>query len=169
MRLSRTDVFPVLAIIAGGAVGVFTSGALLLSSPSGDVLAPDPEAAPPPQIEDVNPTPPRVEPEAEKGPIFTPMTLRPELVNRRAVIQALVREYPAALRDAGVGGQVVVWFFISETGQVLDRRISRSSGHAELDEAALKIADVYEFSAALNRDQAVKVWIQLPIRFQVAN
>ena len=31
MRLSRTDLVPVLAIIGGGAVGVATSGALVLS------------------------------------------------------------------------------------------------------------------------------------------
>ncbi len=32
MRLSRTDLVPVLAIICGGALGVLTSGALVLSS-----------------------------------------------------------------------------------------------------------------------------------------
>ena len=37
MRLSRTDLVPVLAIIAGSAVGVLTSGSLLLSSRSDDV------------------------------------------------------------------------------------------------------------------------------------
>ena len=46
MRLSRTDLFPVLAIIAGGAVGVFASGSLLLLSPSGDLPVPDPVEAP---------------------------------------------------------------------------------------------------------------------------
>ena len=34
MRLSRTDVVPVLAILAGGAVGVLTSASLVLSSRS---------------------------------------------------------------------------------------------------------------------------------------
>jgi TonB family protein len=103
------------------------------------------------------------------APVFTPMTVRPELTNRNEVIQALVREYPSILRDAGIGGQVVVWFFISETGQVLDRRVSQSSGHTQLDEAALSVASVYRFSPALNRDQTVQVWIQLPITFQVQN
>ena len=103
------------------------------------------------------------------APVFTPMTVRPELTNRNEVIQALMREYPAILRDAGIGGQVTVWFFISETGQVLDRRVSTSSGHAQLDEAALNVASVYRFSPALNRDQTVQVWIQLPITFQVQN
>ena len=101
------------------------------------------------------------------NPVFTPMTVRPELRNRDEVLAALMREYPSILRDAGVGGQVVVWFFISETGQVLERRVSQSSGHQQLDDAALKVADIYRFTPALNRDQTVQVWIQLPITFQV--
>ena len=103
------------------------------------------------------------------APVFTPMTVRPELTNREEVIQMLMREYPSILRDAGIGGQVMVWFFISETGQVLDARINESSGHVQLDEAALKVADVYKFSPALNRDQRVQVWLSLPITFQVSN
>ena len=103
------------------------------------------------------------------APVFTPMTVRPELTNRNEVIQALTREYPSILRDAGIGGQVMVWFFISETGRVLDSRVDQSSGHVQLDEAALEVANVYQFSPALNRDQTVQVWIQLPITFQVQN
>ena len=100
-------------------------------------------------------------------PIFTPMTVRPEIRNRSEVQAALMREYPPILRDAGIGGQVVVWFFISETGQVLDRRVSESSGQALLDEAALHVADIVRFTPALNRDQAAQVWIEIPITFQV--
>ena len=101
------------------------------------------------------------------APVFTPMTVHPEIKNRREVQAALMREYPPLLRNAGIGGQVVVWFFISEEGQVLDRRVARSSGHIQLDEAALQVADVFRFSPALNREKVVQVWIQLPITFRV--
>ena len=60
-----------------------------------------------------------------------------------------------------------VWFFISEEGQVLNRIVSQTSGHTQLDEAALQVADVFRFTPALNRDERVPVWIQLPITFQV--
>ncbi len=63
----------------------------------------------------------------------------------------------------------MVWFFISEEGAVLDRRVSESSGHTLLDEAALKIADVFRFTPALYRDEIVPVWTQFPIIFQVEN
>ncbi len=78
-----------------------------------------------------------------------------------------MKEYPTILRDAGIGGTVVVWMFISEEGEVLNRRVSESSGHVALDEAALEVADVFRFTPALNRDRIVQVWIQLPITFQV--
>ena len=44
MRLSRTDVVPMLAIVAGGAVGVLTSVLVLLAG--SDYLSPEPVAAP---------------------------------------------------------------------------------------------------------------------------
>jgi protein TonB len=62
---------------------------------------------------------------------------------------------------------VVVWFFITEEGLVQDTRISRSSGQAQLDEAALRVADVLRFTPAMNRDEAVAVWIEVPVTFQV--
>ncbi len=103
----------------------------------------------------------------QAGPAFTPMTVRPEITNRSEVQQALMREYPPILRDAGIGGQVVVWLFISDEGTVLDSRIAVSSGQATLDAAALRVAAVFRFTPAMNRDRVVQVWIQLPITFQV--
>ncbi len=47
MRLSRSDLFPVLTIVAGGAVGFSLSFSLLLLSRSDDVPAPDPVVVPP--------------------------------------------------------------------------------------------------------------------------
>ena len=101
------------------------------------------------------------------APVFTPMTVRPEIRNRREVQAALMSEYPSMLRNAGIGGTVVVWFFITEDGRVQDKRVSQSSGFLRFDEAALKVADVFRFSPALNRDKRVQVWIQLPITFQI--
>lgn len=100
-------------------------------------------------------------------PTFTPMTVRPGIKNRGEVQRALEREYPALLRDAGIGGQVLVWFFIDETGQVQQTRIHTGSGHSALDNAALKVAEVIRFTPALNRDKRVPVWISLPVTFTI--
>ncbi len=99
------------------------------------------------------------------APVFTPMTVRPGVKNRAEVSRAMEREYPPLLRDAGIGGTVNVWFFIDEQGKVINRLVQESSGHKALDDAALKVADIIEFTPALNREKRVKVWISLPIHF----
>ncbi|MFV2006741.1 MAG: TonB family protein [Longimicrobiales bacterium] len=118
-------------------------------------------------VEDLPPPPSERENDISSAPVFTPMTVRPEIKNRGEVIRAMEREYPAILRDAGIGGRVAVWFFIDEDGTVRDTRISQTSGHAGLDDAAIKVADVYRFTPALNRDKKVQVWVQFTITFEV--
>jgi protein TonB len=99
------------------------------------------------------------------APVFTPMTVRPELLNRAEVQRALVRNYPPLLRDAGIGGSPTVHFFIDENGRVLRRLLSQESGYPALDEAAMAVAEVMRFSPALNRDKKVQVWVEIPIIF----
>jgi len=118
-------------------------------------------------IEDLPPPPSDVATDISSAPTFTPYTVAPSILNRNEVVRAMVREYPSLLRDAGIGGTVRVYFFIDENGQVRDTRIDQTSGHQALDDAALAVADVYRFSAALNRDKKVPVWVSFPITFQV--
>ena len=98
---------------------------------------------------------------------FTPFTAAPSILNVREVQRAMVRQYPQLLRDAGIGGTVSVYFFIDEEGIVQEYRVDPSSGHQAFDDAALDVADVFRFSAALNRDRPVPVWVSFPITFQV--
>jgi periplasmic protein TonB len=100
-----------------------------------------------------------------RAPTFTPMTVAPELQNRREVQQALERNYPPMLRDAGIGGKPTVHFFIDENGRVINTLLAQSSGYPALDEAAMAVAGVMRFSPALNREKKVQVWIELPIIF----
>jgi TonB family protein len=100
-------------------------------------------------------------------PSFTPFTVAPNLKNRDDVGRALEREYPPLLRDAGVGGKVEVWVRISDKGAVEDVQIHQSSGHPALDEAAIKVGQVMQFTPAMNRDKQVPVWVSIPITFQV--
>lgn len=101
-----------------------------------------------------------------EGPVFTPMTVRPGVKNRQEVAKALEREYPALLRDAGIGGTATVWFYIDAEGEIVQTQIKESSGHQALDRAALVVAQVIEFTPALNRDKQVPVWISLDIKFE---
>ena len=51
-------------------------------------------------------------------------------------------------------------------GYIVRSQIKQTSGHSELDAAALKVAAVMRFTPARNDDQPVAVWIQLPIVFR---
>ena len=120
------------------------------------------QALPPPPRESV-----REDPDIAAAPTFTPYTVAPELANRDEVLAALADAYPRLLRNTGIGGNVLLWFFIDENGKVLDVRLNQSSGLQTLDAAALQVAHVYRFSPAFNRDKRVKVWVQIPITFSV--
>jgi TonB family protein len=110
------------------------------------------------------------EPGAERPladrPVFTPYTVKPELANRDEVRSALVREYPPELRSAGVSGTTVVWLFLDETGRVIKQQVKESSGHEQIDRAALEVSKIMHFTPAKNRDRAVPVWIALPVVFK---
>ncbi len=117
-------------------------------------------------VEDLPPPPEEITTtDISAAPTFTPYTVRPDIKNRTAVARALEREYPPLLRDAGIGGTVQVWFFIDEDGKVVNTQVNESSGHKALDDAAIQVANIIEFTPALNRDKRVPVWISLPITF----
>jgi TonB family protein len=103
--------------------------------------------------------------EIEEGPTFTPMTVRPELRNMDEVRRELNREYPPMLRDAGIGGTALVWFLLNDEGDVVRAVISKPSGRAELDSAALRVGRAMRFSPARYHDDRVPVWVEIPIVF----
>lgn len=96
---------------------------------------------------------------------FAVATVLPKLLNADAVRRELERSYPAFLRDAGIGGEVLVWLLIDENGRVVESEIKESSGHAALDQAAVAVGALMRFSPGRNRDHGVKVWVSVPIRF----
>ncbi|GMV04041.1 MAG: hypothetical protein AMXMBFR53_03220 [Gemmatimonadota bacterium] len=144
-------------------VGVWVSFPIAFGDPrqpSTVVVAPggdDPE--PPP--------PSRTAEELAAEPVFTPFTVAPSILNRVDIIRAMEEAYTPEMREARLVGTVRVYFFIDAEGRVARTLIDDSSGVPELDEAALRIAQVYEFSPALNKDTKVPVWVSFPISFRV--
>ena len=82
------------------------------------------------------------EPPAEAQPLYTsypvPTSFEapPDVRNRTEVQRALSLEYPSLLRDARVGGTVLIRFHVDERGFVSETLVERSSGYAQLDVAA---------------------------------
>ena len=112
------------------------------------------------------PPPEQVDTGIPDAPYWTAVDVYPYIKNRDELTRALEHEYPPLLRDAGIGGTTKVWFRIDENGKVVRTQVHTSSGHKPLDDAALKVAHLYEFSPAMNRDKPVAVWVSLDITFR---
>ncbi len=103
-----------------------------------------------------------------ESPKFVVVTVKSKMLNGDQVGRVQEREYPALLKDAGIGGTTTVHLFIDGTGRVGNALVKESSGHVALDEAALRTVRVARFSPARNRDEAVAVWITLDITFEAS-
>ncbi len=105
------------------------------------------------------------------GPRYIPYDVEPRLLNGREAQRMLEREYPSLLKESGIGGEVIVWLHIDESGDVVESRVREepagTSGYDALDAAALAVADVMRFVPAMNRDEPTEVWVQIPITFTV--
>jgi TonB family protein len=102
-----------------------------------------------------------------RRPMFTPFDKRPELKNRREAVRSVERHYPRQLKDAGIGGRVMVWVFIDTEGRVRNAQVSESSGNQALDEGALAAAWEFRFIPARYNEEVVRVWVCIPITFSV--
>jgi periplasmic protein TonB len=100
-------------------------------------------------------------------PEYVAFDVEPRLSNADAVRELLERKYPAELRNRGIGGKVVVWLRVDESGQVGETRVQQSSEHPTLDEAALEVADSMQFTPAQNGGEPVAVWVAQTIEFKV--
>lgn len=156
------------ALVVGSVILVGACGVPLPTEPTTEVASPASEQAPAATASDAT-LPTSARDESAFEPAFTPMTVRPVLTNAAVVRDVLLTEYPALLRDAGIGGTAVLWIHIAASGQVDNTRVFESSGFEALDQAAMNVARAMTFKPAMNGDAVTDAWVQLPIRFQAVN
>lgn len=148
----------VLALLAAGLVAVACDA----PNPLADGSDPAPEADAAPLSETaVDELPADGGPSKATGPDEDP-----RLLNRQAVVDALVAHYPDELRERGIEGRAGLWLKVDESGQVTDARIRSSSGHEALDRAALKVGGTMEFEPAARDGEPVATWISQPVNFR---
>ena len=94
-----------------------------------------------------------------------PFDVAPQVSNASQVRQALEREYPIGLKETGIGGRVEMTFDLDDQGAVQRFHVEESSGHPSLDQAALRVAEVFEFTPARRRNERVASSISLGITF----
>jgi protein TonB len=113
------------------------------------------------------PPPPAVRSRPEDRPTFIPYDVAPELLNRDEIERLILRNYPRALRDVGIGGTVILWAYVDTKGHVVKSLVKTSSGYPSIDEAALGVVHVMRFKPAINRDQPIAVWISQKVSMTV--
>jgi TonB family protein len=93
----------------------------------------------------------------------TSYDLAPGITNSDEVRNAMREEYPPLLRDAGVRGTAVLLLSVDDIGQVQDASVEQGSGHRALDDLALELAKIIQFSPAQIRGYNVPVWVTVPV------
>ena len=87
------------------------------------------------------------------------------LEKRPRVLERVLPEYPAAALEALMEGKVFVRILLDRQGRV--RRVGRITGPKVFHPAAAAAARQWEFTPAVQNDQAVRVWVSLPFNFQL--
>ncbi len=100
---------------------------------------------------------------------FIPYDEAPEPIGGYGVILANL-EYPSIAQKAGIEARVVVGVLIDEEGNTIKTQIlSSTNSIMGFNEAAQKAVMPVKWKPAKQRDRAVKVWVSVPIRFQLKN
>jgi periplasmic protein TonB len=90
----------------------------------------------------------------------------PELANRTEVAREISRVYPPALRDRGVTGTVSLRFLVDSLG-IPGEPVLEHTTQPELGAAAMQVVKMMRFVPAQVRGKKVRVWVTLPISFQL--
>ena len=76
--------------------------------------------------------------------------------------------HPAALRERGIEGAVVLRVKVDAQGRPADVQVQSGSGWRLFDEAALQQVRACRFIPATQGSQAVDSWVEFPVRFALA-
>ena len=118
-------------------------------------------------VSELAPPPPDVEVDPSEQPVYVDRDIDPRLLNGPEMIRLMDRLYPKVLKEAGIGGEVLMWVWVDKDGKPGNAQINRSSGRVQLDEVALAIAAQMRFEPAMLLDKPVGVWVAQPISFSV--
>ena len=75
--------------------------------------------------------------------------------------------YPLLARRRGYQGTALLEVLVAQDGTVASVRLVRSSGAEILDKAAKKGVEKWVFYPGKKGDDAVEMWVKVPIRFQL--
>lgn len=93
-----------------------------------------------------------------------PVEVGPQIDPRRGLTEPL---YPASAIRGGDEGTVILLVQVLENGRVGEVRLERSSGHAKLDESAMREARRWKLIPGTRDGVPVVLWKQIPITFRL--
>jgi protein TonB len=82
-------------------------------------------------------------------------------------VNKLPPTYPGSLLSKGIGGRVLVTCSVDETGRVVAASIKQSSGHPDLDKAAINAVNKWKFKPATKGGRKIKATCVVPFNFEV--
>ncbi|MFQ5771440.1 MAG: energy transducer TonB [bacterium] len=99
--------------------------------------------------------------------VFVPFEEPPQPVGGLAAIHKIIK-YPKKALQRGIEGTVVIGILIDEHGHAKKTQLLKASGfEVGFEEAAIKAVTAIKWIPAKQRDRAVKVWVAVPIRFEL--
>jgi len=108
-------------------------------------------------------------PDQQEEKIYEMVDVLPEYVGGEVKMFEFISsnlKYPDTAKKAGKEGKVFVSFVINQQGKVTNTKIARSSGHKELDEAAIDVVELMPtWTPGKHEGKVVNVRFVLPLNF----
>jgi protein TonB len=89
----------------------------------------------------------------------------PEFVGNMSEFLQRNLNYPAAAKEAGITGSVVIQFVVNEDGEISNAKVLRGIGGGCNEEAIRVVKSMPKWKPGKQNGRAVKVYYTLPIRF----
>lgn len=93
-------------------------------------------------------------------PVVQPLPLVPP-----KIMFQVLPTYPESALSEGVEGRVLLSLFVRSDGKVEKAKIVETSGHSELDNAALQAGKGWIFEPARRGAQPIESWFKIPVKF----
>ena len=75
--------------------------------------------------------------------------------------------YPSSARRLGVQGTTMLRVHVLADGRIGDVDVEESAGHRDLDQAAADAVRRWRFEPARRGDEAVAMWVRVPVEFRL--
>jgi protein TonB len=75
--------------------------------------------------------------------------------------------YPATARRLGIQGTSLLRIYVGADGRVTEIVVTKSAGHGDMDQVAAEAVRKWRFEPGRRGDEAVGMWVLLPIEFRI--